>query len=485
MFSHPVTQCGTPSSCAFWLLAILLIAAFILGGSARGDVQSLIILRPLAAVMLGVGLWKLKFEHFRRNKFLAAMMLAILALPMIQLIPLPYAMWSHFSGRQLVVEIDLVAGLGQIARPISLAPDATLNSLLSLLVPSAVFVLGVQLDKAALDRLLPVLLGLAGVSALIGLVQTLDMPNGPLYFYDITNPGSAVGLFANRNHQALLLAMALPMLGVWASEHDQVGPVRKVGAIVGVLALLPLILITGSRAGAISGLLALLSIFLIVPRRSPNQPGASLRGRPWNVQAIAARAGAIALVSGLIALTVLLGRAEAWDRFQSIFRDDDLRFRILPTLAGMFLKYWPLGTGIGSFEKIFQANEPDELLGPVYMNHAHNDWLELPLTGGLPGACLLLVSIAATAASISRNFRRTTPSAQPDPFARLGLIVILLAGFASLSDYPLRTPSLASVFVVAVLWASCPLSRYGAWTGPSENQSDQDRNESKKRQHAQ
>lgn len=39
-------------------------------------------------------------------------------------------------------------------------------------------------------------------------------------------------------------------------------------------------------------------------------------------------------------------------------------------------------------------------------------------------------------------------------FARLGLVIVLLSAVASLTDYPLRTPALACLFALAVLWAA-------------------------------
>lgn len=462
-----------PQSRAFWALVLLLAAAFGLGGSARGDVVSLMALRPFAAGLLGFAVWQVRFAQLKQHKFIVAMALATAALPVLQLVPLPETIWSHFPGRQQVVDIDRVAGLGKIARPLSLVPDATLNALLSLVVPLAALVLGIQLDRAAHERLLPVLLGLIGASAFIALLQTLGGIDGLLYFYDVTNRGSAVGLLANRNHQAVLLAMAIPMLALLAVKPDQHRLFRMVGALIAVLVLLPLILITGSRAGAIVGLLALLSVGLVIPLRFGLAADARVFGR--KVPRIWAYAGpvcAAALALGLIGLTVYLGRADAFERLATTLRADDLRFRIIPAVAEMIQRYWPVGTGLGSFEQIFQANEPNALLGPVYMNHAHNDWLETALTGGLPGIFLLVVAIIGTAAGIVRNFIRRTDGAAPDQFAQGGLILIALAGIASISDYPLRTPLFEAVFIVAVLWASCPLPRYETLAGDRQNHSD-------------
>ena len=467
-----------PEACAFWALALLLTATFLLGGSARGDTETLIILRPLAALLAGLGCWQLRLEHLHNHKLVLAMALALTAVPLLQLVPLPYAIWTSLPGRQQVVDIDRVAGLGQIARPISLVPDATLNALLSLQVPLAALILGVQLGTKARAQLLPVLLVLIGASALLGLLQIAGEPASPLYLYDITNPGSAVGLFANRNHQALLLAAALPMLALWATSKPRSSLLQLVGGGAGLLGLIPLILITGSRAGAIAGLVALLSLgFVTRYPTPPAAPSPAPRSRSLRVPKLVVLGGAGVAALGLAVLTIAAGRAEAWERLLTVLSEDDLRYRIVPTLIQIIPKYWPFGTGLGSFEKIFQAEEPDALLSPVFMNHAHNDWLETALTGGLPAVLLLVIAVACAVISAFRQFLSKSGRSAPNRLARLGLIVIGLTALISASDYPLRTPLLQAVFVVAVLWASCPLPQFETETVLQVNQVDVDRNE--------
>ena len=458
---------------ARWALTALLAAAFLLGGSARGDAWSLIVLRPLAALLAGFGCWQLEWRRVRGHRFVAIMAAAIIALVLIQLVPLPFAVWSQLPGREQVVQIDLIAGLGQIARPFSLVPEATLNAALSLLVPLAALVLGMQLDLAGRAAVLPVVLGLTGLSALMGLLQVLGDAGNALYLYDITNPAAAVGLFANRNHQALLLAAALPMTALWATCGG--GTVRLTAGVVMVLGLIPLILITGSRAGAAAGLAALLSLPLVMaraPLRDTSLPGrlGGLRAAPAARYAIGA-----ALVLAIAAVTIALGRAEAWERLQTAFQGEDLRFRIMPTLIQMFPEYWPVGPGVGSFEKIFQAREPDALLSPVFMNHAHNDWIEAALTGGLPGILLIGAAVVATATCSFKRFASRAGRAAPDHLGRLGLIVICLIAMGSLTDYPLRTPLMQVVFVMAILWASCSMVQYETMTATVGNRVERGR----------
>jgi O-antigen ligase len=438
----------------------LLAACFFLGGSARGNVASLMILRPISILLLGFGLWHLRWSQVKAHRFLVALALAILAIPALQMIPLPPEVWSNLPGRDLVMEIDRVAGLGRIWRPLSLTPDASRNALYAAVVPFTVLILGIQLSFEERSRLLPMVLILCGVSALLGLLQTLGDPQGPLYFYDVTNNGSAVGLFANRNHQALLLAMMLPILALLARGSGAGAHVRRLIALASGLALLPLILITGSRAGLIVAGVALLAIPLILGRvrRSASEAPVTKSGR-INALPFAWQAGLVLAGSCLIVLTLWLGRDVAWDRMLASESAGEDRFKILPTLISMILAYAPAGTGMGSFMQIYQVHEPDALLTPKYMNHAHNDWLEVLLDGGAVAALLLAIAIIGFLIQSKRAFSVRAASSAPVQFARLGLVMVLLSALASVSDYPLRVPSLASLFTLAVLWASCTLPK--------------------------
>ena len=443
------------SSGPFRALLVLLLACCVLGGSARGDVPHLIVLRPLGVLLLGYGLATLQWRLVTANGFLFAMALGIVALPALQLVPLPPAIWSLLPARDLVVEIDRLLGLAGAWRPLTLTPFETRNALYATLIPLAAFVLGLQLEHAERMRLLPVILALGGLSALIGLLQIQGAEDGPLYLYPITNNGMAVGLFANRNHQAFLLAMLLPMLGAFAASR---GPLVRSAALLAGLVLLLLILVTGSRAGLLLAVVGLLALPLFLNRRDfafrssalPGRRRASLfrptMARAWLAFAI--------LTAGLMTLTIVLGRAIAWERLLATGAAEEGRLMLLPTVLAMIARYFPAGSGMGSFERVYQVHEPDGQLGSAIANHAHNDWLEVILTGGAPALILLGLALAA-------YLRRAWQVLKPQAFAssciaaRLGLVLVLQMALASIGDYPLRTPLLGVIFVLAVLWAGC------------------------------
>jgi O-antigen ligase len=123
----------------------------------------------------------------------------------------------------------------------------------------------------------------------------------------------------------------------------------------------------------------------------------------------------------------------------------------LPVLLGIVGDFFPFGSGFGSFDPVYRYYEPDALLGPAYLNHAHNDFLELVMTGGLPAAAVALVFMVWTVRQALR-LRRATETSPRGRYALLAIGMIVLAAFASLVDYPLRTPIHVMLFAFASGW---------------------------------
>ena len=434
----------------FVALILFLIIVSFTGGGSRADIQSLIILRPAAVIFCGIALWSLKIEHIRAYKFVFVMAAALFALTILHLIPLPPSVWGALPGREIVTEIDKVAGLGAVWRPISLVSSATWNAFYSLFVPLAVLLLGVQLTREERFRLLPIVVGFGILSGFWGLAQVIGDPQGPLYLYRVTNNGSAVGLFANRNHQALLLAMLFPMLAVYATSGVRTIEQSKLKfgmAFAAGTVLVPLILVTGSRAGLIIGLVGLGCTLLLFKKPHISAP----KKRKGNKLDLRWLAGLFAVLC-LGAVTVITSRAEALQRLFDADKETDVRLQIWAPVVDMAWKYFPIGSGIGSFVPVYQIDEPFDLLSPTYTNQAHSDFLEVFMTVGLPGLIMLLITAIAVARSAITIFKTPLTQGRGAVFARLGICLFFMQTLGSVGDYPLRTPAHAALFVIALLW---------------------------------
>lgn len=377
---------------------------------------------------------------------------AIFLLALLHVVPLPPEIWQNLAGRGEIIAIEKLAGLKDVWRPATLTPFNGWHGLVSLSVPLAVLILGVQQSREDLFRLLPVLIALIALSGLLGLLQAIGGSQGVFYLYRITNNGSAVGFFANRNHAATLLACLFPLLAVFASTArgtaDQQSSRQLLAAALAIVAI-PLLLVTGSRSGLLGAGVGLVGALLIY--RKPDPDRAAKRGQKSFKIGAAPLLGGLAVLS-IGFLTYFFARAEAVDR---IFRPTDAEFGrgdYWLVSGEIFWKYFPWGSGSGSFVEAYQIAEPTHLLSNNYLNHAHNDWLEIAVTFGLPGILLLMLAAVAFLYRFFVLWFRSNATRRAVIFGRMAGIGVLILALASVSDYPLRTPIMMGVFTLLVLW---------------------------------
>lgn len=413
--------------------------------------QSLVILRPLSIIVCALACTTLKRAHFGGQAWVLGWTGTIFLLALLHLIPLPPAIWQSLAGRQDLVAVEKLTGLSDIWRPLTLAPMNGWHALLSLLTPLAVILLGIQLNRDDLFRLLPLVITLAALSGLLGLLQAIGDPQSSLYFYRITNNGSAVGLFANRNHAATLLACLFPMLAVYAAtargEADAMRMRQLLAAAIAIV-LIPLILVTGSRSGLVSAVIGLIAAALLY--RQPTNVQTMRRGKPDRIKALPILGG-IAVIS-LALLTYFLSRAEAIERLFMEASGEDGRTDFWAVSIDLFWKYFPGGSGSGSFVEAYQIVEPTRLLDATYLNRAHNDWVETAVNFGLPGVLALAAALIIFGMRSYRLWRSEDGIKRSIVFGRLASVIMVMIAIASASDYPLRTPIMMGLFAICALW---------------------------------
>ena len=283
-------------------------------------------------------------------------------------------------------------------------------------------------------------------------------PRGPLYLYRITNIGAGVGLFANRNHQAVVLASTIVMIGWYAASLP---PSSKrfmpkfFGSIATIFVLVPLILVIGSRAGLLLMVpgLCLAFLFIYIGQRPIEARHKDRNHRRRNrihlLRRVSALAAILAIV-GISGLSVLLSRSAAYDRLFGANDLSALRFQLLPTIFNMIKEYMPWGSGFGSFEYVYKMYEPQELLNPSYLNQAHNDWLQYPLEGGWPAMFIAIIAIGWFALRLIEMGKNWRALGHRNFRAIMCVAVIAFMLAASIVDYPLRVPSIMAIFVVLV-----------------------------------
>jgi O-antigen ligase len=433
----------------------------VLGGSSRPDVSGLVLLRPMAILFCLYALLVVSSEQLRSVRAALLLVGSLMMLAILQLVPLPPGVWSSLPGREIVLEADTLIDLGEIWRPLSLDPDRTWNALFALFVPlGSICLVAAQGDRSQRTVLLA-LVGVGMLSAMLGILQAIG---GGLHLYEITHAGFPVGLFANKNHQAILLLwlmLAASYLAATAEPHGPTSTARLGLALAAIAVVFPLLILTGSRAGlalCLPSVAVCAWLLLRSPATALLLQRSRWRGRLLLAGGLIVGVGLVAFVFAMLAFST---RQTALSRLFELSAADDLRSLYLPRFIEMSRDYFPTGAGLGAFQEAFNAYEPTSSLTARYMNQAHNDPVQLLIEGGLPGLAIILAGMIWLAWASWRVWtsagRRARESAV---FYGASITLWLVAGVV---DYPLRTP--LGAMVVACLTAQLGILSRGGRSG--------------------
>jgi O-antigen ligase len=440
-----------------WASAGLLVACLLLGGASRQNDVQVFTLEVLALPVAIWAIWRL-YRGPRPRKLVIPLIVCalIIAIPIAQLAPLPFQYWSNLAGRDGVAEYLIAVGIQPDTLAYSLTPSATRAHALALLPPFTVLAATITLSAAERRAISVILMVIVVGSLLLGGLQISGGSGSAFYLYEETNRESAVGFFSNRNHQATLLLMSVPFAAMLVSsrraDFARSGLVWAAAGVAAVGLVIVGLGIIRSRAGLI--LIAptlgatILATWLVL--REGRTLGKTMLGL-----AITATA-AIAAVA-FYALEPILERFD-------VGIGSDLRFVYAPIVFSAGQEFAPFGSGIGSFVEVFQAREPLEIVANRFVNHAHNDYLELWLeTGWLMLAPLGLFIFWWVVASWRNWLSRYRGSAENLAVAASIAIGVVL--IYSTVDYPMRTLAIASLFAFC-----CGILICGAQPGEGANQ---------------
>jgi len=421
----------------------VIFVALVCGGGTRQGLLSDALAQIVSLPLLAVAFSRLRRANPSEARLALFLTFAVVLVPCLQLVPLPPQVWTILPGRAEVAEAYKAAGMALPFLPISLEPLTTLRSLLSLLPAIAVFLGVLSLrEEAELRWLLLLIFFVAMIGAGLALMQLVGGHDSPLRFYSVTNLFRGVGLFANSNHQAAFFYAVIPYAAVWASL-SRYGPrdrriFRLTFSVIVLVAIAIGLPATLSRFGVFLGLVAGLCSVPLVASLVPKAE----RGRTITVAAIAT---AIALV-----LAFQFGFVGLADRLSETVGGRDLRWSLVSITAKAAKDYFPFGSGVGTFVPIYQRYEPLQSLQDVYVNRAHNDWVESLLEGGLVSAAVLCVLFAGYLVLAYRSWRTAHPNLRLVAYGRAGSICVGLLLVHSIFDYPLRTTALMVIVAISV-----------------------------------
>ncbi|MGN6849780.1 MAG: O-antigen ligase family protein [Sphingomicrobium sp.] len=424
-----------PSAARSAVAPIYLFACLILGGSAQGIWQNMVLQLAGVAIIVWAATAQSDEPLSNPTKMLLLLAIAAIAWVALQLVPLPPSLWAH-GARFRIAEGFGLLGRPVPALPLSLTPYETLTTILCLIPPVAIFCAITRLRSSRPVWLAAALLAGTAAGILLGVLQVAT-PASPWYLYADTNRGSAVGFFANANHMASLLVICVPFVAALAAAGRS-GSIQRYSALLSVLAAAVLVLIVGiALNGSLAGYTLLVpvlaaSALMLLPRSST-----ALRG-------IAVLVGAVSVIAAVAALaSSSIGHANLGQGANTSVQS---REQILTTTSKAIADYMPLGSGLGSFVRVYRLNESPDQVSSEYVVHAHDDYVELALELGIPGVILILLFLAWWVAAVWAVWRKW----QAGPFARAASIASAAVLVHSLVDFPLRTAAISACFAMCL-----------------------------------
>ncbi len=225
--------------------------------------------------------------------------------------------------------------------------------------------------------------------AIFGLIQHFATPAGQVYGYFQTE-GAVFGPFVNRNHFAFYQNLCIGLgVGLFLSLHDPRNSFERqtsnynvlrhpagMWLIVALLFMAASVFVSLSRGGMVSLGLGLLVGLWLYWRRKRSSTG-------W------ANWGLIGVISVLgLGLLTWLGLEPVENRLGTltsaeILRDD--RLRVWSNLLSLLPQFPVLGSGFGTFEFVEPLSHRSDRAITSLMGHAHNEYLNLLVEGGLLG----------------------------------------------------------------------------------------------------
>lgn len=428
---------------AFPALIVLLLIAFIAGGGG-----SRFGLANLAVQLTAIGVlafhWSAVATFWRTAPWsLRLLIMASLLLPLLQIVPLPPLVWSSLPGRALVEGSFKQAGVADGWMSLSLAPQRTALALSALVTPLAVLTIGWVIPRDRLILLGWLTVGCGLITLLLGLFQLGDTSNSATLFGSRSPGTMLLGTFANRNSTGILLVFALALAALLPAPrpHPAMLPARLV--VCGLLLIA--VVLTKSRTALV---LAMLPVALGLLRSlwwAFGEYRMDGKGRSKKSQIVAAMLGLVIMAIGTTSLVVAApGRiGETLERFEA--KDDPRRY-IWDDASYTAMRYWPAGSGMGTFDEVFQVDESLENLTRRTAGRAHNDFLEMAIESGLAGLAMValwIVLVGALSWQSRGSSQRWT--------AWAGSAFLVAITLQSITDYPLRNQTILAFAALGLL----------------------------------
>lgn len=407
-----------------WLggVALFFLAALTIAGPA---------VRLCSPLILAIALWKLTRQGNFRLRCRPLILVALVFLvPALQLVPLPPVIWTALPGRGFVIEAFSALNAPLPWMPVSLSPQATLTSIITLLPAAALFCACLTFSPQERNSLVPILIIATFASVMLGMAQKVS----PSLRFSTLNTMYSTGFYFNRNHFAALLYGSISFSVGYLLILNK----NKYNLVIGfsfILFVFIGIALSGSRSGLAFGVtsLVLSVIAFLVSNKHEN----------YRLTRISL---CVIIISTLMSVAFI--GYFLFDRILARFSGGlfaDGRFDYGPVGITAIKDFFPAGTGLGTFADVFLLYQNADNMTSYYINELHNDWLQIPLEGGLLAIIVMMTIIIWICLNTWRVWR-SHEDGSVFVFAKAGTITIFLLIIHALFEYHMRSTAISSVF---------------------------------------
>lgn len=424
--------------------------AITLGGGGTVNPQTEMVLQVLTALLMVPLVASVNFQRGLGPIQAPAWLLAglILLVPVLQLMPLPPAVWRALPGRAIEVQSLSLIQADQAWMPLTMAPARTFASLLATIFPVLLLLQVSRLSLRGRSWLCVVMVAGGIASLVLGVLQLSHSAGLEWSFYNQFSEGYLVGFQANRNAEADVLLIGILAMGVVVSARLAEGrrhPLTWAALLLGLVMFGMGLFMTGSRTGIALLIIALVFLGAIL--------WPFVHKRTYALYGLAGGLGIIAVGGALLQLQSIqkivarfsLTKETRWDLWA------DTWYAIG--------QVWPFGSGIGTIVPMLEAAERLDVVDRTRPVRAHNDWLEWVLEAGLPGLVILgliiiMLIVLVFRAIVASSRAGANPSRRAQTLFACGVLTI--EALHAIVDYPLRSMSLAMLTATAVAFLLNP-----------------------------
>jgi len=280
--------------------------------------------------------------------------------------------------------------------------------------------------------------------AVYGITEFYSGNDNILWYTKTAYTNSLTSTFVNRNSFAAYSGIGIQCALAWifykleksgGGRHAFINDLSaSIWPLILILLCATALMLTGSRGGFLSVVVGLIfSVSYFIVYIAGTEKITKIRGISLKV--------ILTFVFFSIFLFALSGD-QLFTRWMNLSIMESDRIAALPSLLKAIGDRPLAGYGLGTFGDVFPQYRT-EALGVIF-DRAHNDFLELFMTAGIPLSLFLIGTLIALASRLHRSLHTSTGNRS---LTIMGPAVLLQLGVHSLVDFSLQIPAISYTFV--------------------------------------